>query len=394
MNNKELIEKAVVTTDAIASTGKLNPVQSDRFLDLVVDITGLKGKVREVRFRGEQLDVDKINVGRRVSVLRSEATATSIRRGVKTSKIKLNPVDVVTPFEISSNFRMENIQGESVEQTIIRMMSVATANDMEEMGLEGDKLGPAALESDVLDGGSSSDYVVDSYMGAQDGWLKLARSGHIVDAAGANISSNVFSKLIKAMPDKWRRVRRNIKFFLSTDHEQNYRQTVSARATAAGDVALSTTQNLTPFGIELVPLPLLQTRPKMVEHVTLTGTTPAALFSTDVTNVVATLTTLGDTPTAPIAGSDLDVVEAAGTIARSGGSTLPDPVTVKVTYSSLGQVLSTEYRNLLMGLGRDVTILKDVDIYKDTHQYAIHSRFAYEVEEVDALALAKNVGLD
>ena len=60
-------------------------------------------------------------------------------------------------------------------------------------------------------------------------------------------------------------IRKNMKFFISTDHEQNYRQTVSSRATAAGDVALSTTQNLTPFGMELVPLPLLSATPKIVE---------------------------------------------------------------------------------------------------------------------------------
>jgi hypothetical protein len=394
MTNKQLIEKAIVATDALAAAGKLNPEQSDRFIDLVVDVTGLSGQVRIARFRADELEIDKINVGARVALPKAEASATSVRRGIKTSKVKLNPQNVVVPFEISSDFRLENIEGEAVEDTIIRMMATQMANDLEELYIDGNKLGPARFEADLLEDGSATQVVKDSYIGLVDGWLKLAASAHVVDAQGANIQSSIFSKAINEMPDKWKRVRRNMKFFISTDHEQNYRQTVSSRATAAGDVALSTTQNLTPFGIELVPLPLLQSTPRVVEHTTLAGLVAFQLAHKNVSNVIVSLQTLGGTPQTPFTETtDYTVDYVNGTVVRVGGGGIADPTPVKITYLTQGQMILTEYRNLILGIGRDITIKRDEDIYADTAQYAIHVKVDVNIEEVDAAVLIKNIGL-
>lgn len=396
MTNQEMIEKAITSADALAAAGKLNPEQADKFIDLVVDVTGLSGVVRVARFRADQMEIDKINVGKRVAVPKAEATAPSVRRGVKTSKIALQPQNVTVPFEISNDFKLENIEGEAVEDTIIRMMATQLANDLEELYLDGNTLGPAAFEDQIYDDGDSTKVVKDSYLALHDGWIKRGSQGHVVDANLVNINSAIFSKMINAMPNKWKRVRRNMKFITATDIEQNYRQTVSSRATAAGDVALSTTQNLTPFGIELVPVPLFSPTPKIVEHVTLNGTNWTSLLHKGIGDVIVTLTTLGGNPVTPIAddsGNGVEVDETNGRIRRGATSTLSDPVDVKVTYRSQGQVLLTEYRNLILGIGRDITIKKDEDIYADVAQYAIHVKIAVQIEETDAVVLAKNVGL-
>ena len=396
MTNKELVEKAINTTDQLAAAGKLNPAQSDRFIDLVIDVTGLSGNVRVARFRNEQLDIDKINVGRRVAVPKAEASAPSIRRKVNTSKVSLNPKNVVVPFEISSDFMLENIEGEAVEDTVIRMMSVQFANDLEELYILGDALGPAALEADLIDGGSTTQYIKDSYLALHDGWLKLAGSAHTVDAGGANISSNVFSKMIKEMPDKWKRTRRNMRFMTSTDHEQNYRNTVAGRATAAGDAALNSTNNMTPFGVQVVPLPLLPAQPTVVRHVQLNGTTPVGLGFTNISDVVVSTASLGANPETPFVGggTDYTVDLATGQINREGGGAIGDGDIVKVTFKTQGQIILTEMRNLILGIGRDITIKRDEDIYADVAQYAIHAKVAVQIEETDAAVLAKNVGLD
>lgn len=395
MNNQELVRKAVITTDQIAASGKLNPQQSDRFIDLVVDVTGLTNNVRVARFRNEQLDIDKIQVGRRVALPKAEASASSVRRGVQTSKVSLNPKNVVVPFEISNDFMLENIEGENIEDTVIRMMSTQFANDLEELYILGDSLGIAVLESELIDGGSTTEYIKDSYLGLGDGWLKLAGQVHLVDALGSNIKSEIFSKMIKEMPDKWKRVRRNMRFFLSTDHEQNYRNTVAGRATAAGDAALNSTANQTPFGVELVPLSLLPETPKLVRNLTLTGTTPISTGFINISDVVVTPTTLGASPVAAfIEGTDYNEDLAAGTIARDGGGSIGDGDTVKVTFKSQGQIMLTEFRNLILGIGRDITIKRDEDIFADVAQYAIHTKVAVQIEETDAAVLAINVGLD
>jgi len=182
ISNEELVQKAVITADALASAGKLNPAQSDRFIDFVIDETVLKDNARTVRFRNETLEIDKIGIGKRAAVPKAEARDPGVRRGVNTSKITLKPSEIMVPFEIGDNFRELNIEGDAVEEHIIQMFATQLANDLEELYVIGDENGPAQVESDLVDNGSS-DYVKDTYLALQDGWSLLADGGHIVDAA-------------------------------------------------------------------------------------------------------------------------------------------------------------------------------------------------------------------
>jgi hypothetical protein len=157
LSNEELIKQAVatiqkslITSTDLATAGAMNPAQVDRFVDYVIDITALKNNVRVVKFKPESMYIDKIGVGQRVSMLATEASSPSLRRGVNTSRITLTPVEVMTPFEISYNFIEINIEGQSVEEHIVRMMSTQTANDLEEQMINGDALGHARLEDDLL----------------------------------------------------------------------------------------------------------------------------------------------------------------------------------------------------------------------------------------------------
>jgi len=398
MSNEELIRKAQVTTDALAAAGKLNPEQADKFIDYVFDLTSLKGKVRTVKFKPDQLDIDKINVGQRVTVAKAEATDPQVRRGVSTSKVTLNPKEVMVPFEISDDFMEYNIEMESVEDHIIKMMATQMANDLEELYLDGDVLGPARFQGDIYDGGSATHAVKDTYIGLLDGWLKKARGSNVKDFNGANISSTVFSDMINALPEKYKRNKRNLKFFSSTVLEQNYRQVISSRATAKGDSALETESNLTPYGIELVPAPLFSSTPRVTEHVTLTGVATTQLqFKNIVENSeIVTLTNLGATPVAPYtegAGNDYVMDYVNGTIKRDAAGVLPDPVNVKITYLAESQLLLTEYRNLIIGLGRDIRIEKDRDIFKGVNQYAITAKVSTEIENLEAMVFGKNIGL-
>lgn len=398
MTNEELIKKAVITTDNLTNPtagGLLNPRQSQRFFQLVVDLTKLKSSARIERFNESKAEIDKIDTAiTRVAVPHSEANSTAIRRGIKTSKISLEPKRIVVPFSVSNDFLLTNIEGENAEDVVIQSMARTLANNLEELYLHGDTLGPAVLESTIFEDGSESKYVKDDFLALGDGWLKRARGGHVVDANGVNISSSLFSKFIKEMPDKWKRDRANLRFFSSSDHEQNYRQAVSGRATASGDIALSTTQNLTPYGIDLVPVPLLFEQPPVVLHVKLVDTEAVHLGGfKSVSDVVVTKSGLGETVTPYSATADYTLNAATGTIARRAGGKIPSGDEVKVTFKTLGQILFTTSRNLILGISRDISILKDTDIYSDQRQYAIHTKVAVQVAEVDAMVLGINIGL-
>jgi hypothetical protein len=370
VNNEELVKKAVITADALATGGKLNPAQSDKFIDYVIDETVLKNNARIVRFRNESLTIDKIGVGKRVAVPKAEASDPNVRRGVTTSKITLTPVEIMVPIEIGDTFREINIEGDNVEDTIIRLFATQLANDMEDLYINGNKLGPARLQSDLLEGGSSTQYVADSYLALQDGWSLLGDQANIVNAAGQNIGLSVFSKAIRALPTKFRRDKSQLRWFISPDLWQLYLEKLSTRATLLGDSAVGGGGGTPgPFGIPAIPVPLWQFQPLTVEHIVLTGTTPTALKGGPIANVVITPTSLGSAPTTPfIETTDYVVDYTNGTITRNGAGAIGSGNTVKVTYQSNPQIMLTHMNNFVIGIGRDVRIEKDRDIYKGVNQ--------------------------
>lgn len=390
--NEELVEKAVITADALATNGKLNPAQSDRFIDFVIDETVLKDNARVVRFRNETLDIDKIGIGKRVAVPKAEAADPGVRRGVTTSKISLTPSEIMVPFEIGDTFREINIEGEDVEETIIRLMATQFANDLEELYVTGNKLGPAVLEGDILDGGSTTQYILDSYLALVNGWQLLAESGNVVDAGGTNIGLSLFSKALRAMPTKFRRNKSALRWFMSPDLWQIYLEKLSTRATALGDDAAGGGSH-GPFGIPAIPVPLWDFLPPVTEHVTLNGTTAVSLKNSPVTDVVVTPSTLAAVPTTPYVNvTDYALDAAAGTIARDGGGAIGDGETVKVTYKANPQMILTHQNNFVVGIGRDIRIEKDRDIFKGVNQYAITAKVDVQFEEAEALVLTRNIG--
>jgi hypothetical protein len=393
VTNEELVKKAVVVTDALATSGKLNPAQADRFIDYVVDVTGLKNNARVVRFRNEDLVIDKIGVGRRAAMPAEEAVAPSARRGITTSKVTLTPKEIIVPFEIGDSFREINLEGDAVEDHIVKMMATQLANDLETLYLEGDTLGRAVIEGDILEGGHVSNVVKDTYLALRDGWLKLARSGNVVDLAGANVGANAFSRMLNALPAKFKRNRTALRFMSSIDLEQNYREKLSTRATGAGDAALSSTSGITPFGVPLMPFPLFPFKPRVVEHKTLVDSSTAAqLLHAPISNVVVTLATLSTSATAPfVEDTDYSVDYTLGKITKVG-SGIADGTSVKVTYDANPQVLLTHQDNMIIGIGRDIRIEKDRDIFKRVNQYAITLKVAVEFEETTAIVLGKNFG--
>lgn len=400
MTNEQLVEKAIVTTDALATAGKLNPKQSDQFIDYVIDVTMLKDAVRVVRFSRETSEIDKIGVNTRVTVPKSEARDPKVRRGVTTSKVTLTPKDQMTPFEISDNFPDQCIEGEKVEDTVTRLMATQTGNDLEELCINGDTLGAARAEVDLYEGGHTTDVIKDSFMAQFNGWLRAADSGNVYDAEGNDISSSIFSRMINEMPTKFRRVRPNLRFLASLDHEQLYREKVGARQTAQGDAANQSQAPLTPFGVPLVAVPLLEAQPRVVEHITFAGAAPetqSLRYDHIGTNMSVTLSTLSDTPTTPYvedAAGDYTVDRTNGTITSVVGGALDGGGVFKCTYDSSGQMLLTDYQNLILAIGRDIMIEKARAIYRGVTQFAITSRLSVNLEEVTAIVKGINIGIN
>jgi hypothetical protein len=225
-----------------------------------------------------------------------------------------------------------------------------------------------------------------------DGWNRLADGGHLYDAASSNVGLTVFGAMLRQLPTKYRRNRAALRFFMSPDLAQLYIEKLATRATSLGDSAAGGAAHA-PYGVPLIEVPLLQFLPQVVQHIVLTGTTAAALRYGPINSVVVSKATLNDAAETPYAETaDYTVDRTAGTIVRTGGSTIGSGDTVKVTYTANPQVLLTHQANFIVGIGRDIRIEKDRDIFKGVNQYAVTAKVAVAFEEADAIVKAKNIG--
>ena len=224
-----------------------------------------------------------------------------------------------------------------------------------------------------------------------DGWWRRTDGAHLVDAQNTNIGLSVFGQLIRALPQKFRRNKKDLRFFMSSDLAQIYIEKIATRMTKKGDDAAEG-ETQTPFGIPIVEVPLIDLQPTIVEHVQLNGTTPVTLRYQPFSNEVVHPETLADTPTtAFIKDTDYSVDYTAGTITRIGGA-IGDGDVVKVTYQANPQILLTHWQNFIMGIGRDIRIERDRNIHKRANEYVVTGKISVQMEHLDAAAKAYNVG--
>lgn len=391
MTNREFIQKATITTDTFVNAG-LTTEQAAKFIDYVVDETTMKAKIRVEKFKASKREIYKLGVADRVMVPKIEAADPGVRFGVTSSTIALEPKRVTCPFELSEETLEQTVEGEDVEDRVIKMMATRFANNLEQFAWHGNTLGPARLHSYLRPGGSSTLYMQDGLMALSNGWLKRAESGHVLDAQNGPITPDLLARLLNAIPEQYQKDERLMAFLASSQHARAYASYLSGRQDKVGTDALEG-KVASPFGVDLEKIALLSAAPYYVEHVVLTGTTPSALAHAPITNVVVTTSTLGINPEAAyILTTDYTVNLAAGTITRNGAGAISSGQTVKVTYQTGGKLMATLWKNIILAVGLDdLKIKRSENVIKDVQEYVIHASAQAMFEEEDAVGLLKNL---
>jgi hypothetical protein len=232
VDNKELIQKADLALSDLATAGKLNPEQTDRFIRTLMDTPTILQNCRTVTMNAPQRKINKIGFGSRM--LRAGVQGTTLTQSERykadLSQILVNTSEVIAEINLPYDVLEDNVERAGTDgalqagpgglhQTLVDMMAERAAVDLEELGLLGDT-------------GSG-----DAYLALTDGWLKRA-SSNIVNAGGATLSKDVLKAGVKAMPDKYLRNRAQMIQYLSVDNETELRDTYSNRQTALGDSIL------------------------------------------------------------------------------------------------------------------------------------------------------------
>ena len=316
-----------VHVGASETGGLLNPEQSARFLDYMFDATVIGKVARTVRMKSDTAEIDRMSVGEKLMKLATEGDDTAANNAVTFSKISLTTKKLRMDWELSTESLEDNIEGADLEDHIARLMATQAGNDIEDVVLNGD-----------------TSLTGDSLYKSFDGVVKKAKaSGRVVDAAGANVSREVFNKALKAMPRKYKQRRGDLRFLAGSNLIQDflYANSIGTNQTIPQDIASSVIRGgvaplggpagyVAPFafGIPIVEVPLL--------NETQTGT-------------------------------------------HSGAA------------GSHGDIHLSFPNNVVIGIKRDVTVYRFFWPRKDSVEYTMYTRVGVQIEQADAWVVVKNV---
>ena len=240
MNQEELLQKALETADLIAGGGELNPEQSDKFITYLQDLSVMTKDARVVPMKTKKRDINKMGIGQRASMPAAEGVDPAQRKKPSFSKVTLDCVEVMTPFEVTYDVFEDNIMGENLEDEIIRLFATQIATDHEELYIMGDT--------------SSSD----TYLALLDGWRTIAKAhGHLYNHGGNGVSVDVLAELLDRMPEKYMRDYADLRYYVSPKFEHAYKRIMGQRPTPAGDKFLLSDAPATYSGIPLTRVPII-----------------------------------------------------------------------------------------------------------------------------------------
>jgi hypothetical protein len=311
--------------------GVLNPDQAKRFIDYVWDATVLAKDGRRVTMRANTMELEKINVGERVIRAASQAIGDYTNAGAVFSKVELTTKKIRLDWEVTTEALEDNIEGAALEDHLVRMMTNAFGNDLEDLAING--------TGDPADG---------DFLGIMLGFVPQVREGTEAHQAIVDTSNgwtpSVMQQIIYAMPRRYRALKSNLKFYAGTD---TFASIVQNNGTLADAIAEA-------FNVTAANNPM-------------NGNTAANTQGyLDASQQFPQ--TVGDARTTRVLG--INVLE--------------------VPYYPADYVDLTFPSNRIWGFQRDITVNREYKAKKDTIEYTVFVRFGIAWEELDAVAWAES----
>jgi len=203
--------------------GILAPEQSRRFIDYVWDATVLANDGRKVTMKANTVELEKVNVGERVIRAANQADGAYLNAGAVFTKIELTTKKIRLDWEVSSEALEDNLEGAALEDHLVRLMTNAFANDLEDLAINGD-----AATGDFL-----------SIMQGFHNKVTTGSNAHesVVYVQNNEWTPEVLQGVISALPRKYRALKSGLKFYASTD---TFAGIVGANGTLANAI---TTEN-------------------------------------------------------------------------------------------------------------------------------------------------------
>ena len=176
--------------------GILNPEQSRQFIEYIFEQQVLARDGRRVTMRGNTAELEKMNVGERVIRAAAQADAAYTNAGVTFTKVEITTKKVRLDWEVSSEALEDNIEGAALEDHLVRTMTRAFANDLEDLAINGTGTGS------------------NTFLNILEGFVAKENNGNSA-TYGTDIED--LQALVLAMPRKYRASRSAMKFYADTE---------------------------------------------------------------------------------------------------------------------------------------------------------------------------------
>lgn len=179
--------------------GILNPEQSRQFIEYIWEQQVLAQDGRKVTMRANTAELEKLNVGERVIRSAAQADPTYTNADVAFTKVEVTTKKIRLDWEVSTEALEDNIEGTGLEDHLVRTMTRAFANDLEDLAINGTGSGTNAFLS-IMEGFHAKE---------TDGGNQAAA----VTSSGSTWTVQDLQDMILAMPRKYRGSRSAMKFY-------------------------------------------------------------------------------------------------------------------------------------------------------------------------------------
>jgi HK97 family phage major capsid protein len=176
--------------------GILSPEQSRQFIEYIFEQQVLARDGRRVTMRTNAAELEKLNVGERVIRAAAQADATYTNAGVTFTKVEISTKKIRLDWEVSTEALEDNLEGAGLEDHLVRTMTRAFANDLEDLAINGTGTGSNA------------------FLNILEGFTAKENNGHSA-AFGTTIED--LQALVLAMPRKYRAARSSMKFYADSE---------------------------------------------------------------------------------------------------------------------------------------------------------------------------------
>lgn len=253
LTNQELARRAdLVLADLNANGGLLDAEQANTFIDMVMEEPTILKQVRQERMNSPSKKINKIGFASRImkaapqgstpyqqdDAINNRHLLAADRSKPTSSQIQMDTKEVIAEIRLPYEALEDNIEGQSFEQHMMRLIAGRAAIDLEELFL-------------FADTGSG-----DAYLALHDGMMKRMVS-NVVNNAGAGVGPAMFQAGMLAMPQRFLRTVANMKHVVSVANTIKYRGKVADRATGYGDSMLTQGGPIFAYGTPVEAAPML-----------------------------------------------------------------------------------------------------------------------------------------